>query len=100
MVRTTAFAGTAVVRHSAAVAGDRVLLEHRVFRIHFSGAGQPDRVSGERGAVHAFPIESDSGSHFTVGLYGFRPHFFQNGDVPVEPFDGFCVHGDGGLFYF
>ena len=50
MVRTAASAGAALVRHAAPVAGDRVLLEHRVFeyiflvpanRIGFQGNGGP-----------------------------------------------------------
>ena len=33
-------------------------------------------------------------------VHRIRPDFFQNRDVPLEPSDGFRVHGDGGLFYF
>ena len=92
--------GMLVISNAAPVAGDRVLLEHRVFRIHLPGAGQPDRISGERRALHAFPIENYSGGGFSHRVHRIRPDFFQNRDVPLEPSDGFRVHGDGGLFYF
>ena len=59
-----------------------------------------DRVSGERRALHAFPIENYSGGGFSHRVHRIRPDFFQNRDVPLEPSDGFRVHGDGGLFYF
>ena len=60
-------------------------------RIGFQGNGM---------ALHAFPIENYSGGGFSHRVHRIRPDFFQNRDVPLEPSDGFRVHGDGGLFYF
>ena len=57
-------------------------------------------VPANRLGFHAFPIENYSGGGFSHRVHRIRPDFFQNRDVPLEPSDGFRVHGDGGLFYF